>query len=52
LAADSYDGIEYRTRIVVTLAGDRWHAIPRCSSSKSFYKIADAMRFPAPDLKD
>jgi hypothetical protein len=38
-------------RIVVTRVGDRWYAIPRCGSSKSFYEIADAMRLRSPGAK-
>ncbi len=49
VAAVNYDGLEYRTRIVAAKLSDRWYAIPRCRSSKSFYEIADAMRFPAPE---
>ena len=43
LVAESYDGLEYRTRIVVAQVGEGWYAIPRCRSSKSFYEIADSM---------
>lgn len=51
VAAEGYDGLEYRTRIVVTQVGDGWYAIPRCRSSKSFYEIADAMTLPSPGVK-
>lgn len=44
VAADGYDGREYRTRVVVAMVQDRWYAIPRCRSSQSFYAIADAMQ--------
>ncbi len=37
------DGLEYQTRVVVAQLRDGWYAIPRCRSSKNFYKIADAM---------
>lgn len=43
VAGESYDGLEYRTRIVVAQVNGGWYAIPRCRSSKSFYEIADAM---------
>jgi hypothetical protein len=43
VAAESYDGREYRTRIVVARVNDRWYAMPRCRSAKSFYAIADSM---------
>jgi hypothetical protein len=49
VVAESYDGLEYRTRIVVARVKDRWYAMPRCSSSNSFYEIADAMRLPSPE---
>jgi len=48
VAGEAYDGREYQTRIVVAQVGDRWFAIPRCRSSKSFYEIADAMRLSPP----
>ncbi|MGC1276043.1 MAG: hypothetical protein WBC44_20255 [Planctomycetaceae bacterium] len=55
VAAESYDGLEYRTRIVVARVNargnDRWYAIPRCRSSKSFYAIADSMHLPSPAAK-
>lgn len=44
VAADGYDGLEYQTRIVVAQVEDGWYAMPRCSSARSFYEIADAMR--------
>ncbi len=50
--AESYDGRVYRTRIVVAQVDGGWYAIPRCRSSRSFYKIADAVH-PAPaDAKE
>jgi hypothetical protein len=52
VAAESYDDLEYRTRIVVAQIKDRWYAVPRCRNSKSFYEIADAMRLPAPETKE
>jgi hypothetical protein len=48
VAADGYDGRVYQTRIVVATVSDGWYAIPRCRSSRSFYRIADAMDAPAP----
>ncbi len=39
-----YDGLEYRTRVVVAKIGSGWYALPRCRSSKNFYEIADAMQ--------
>ena len=39
-----YDGLEYRSRVVVAQVGSGWYAMPRCGSSKSFYAIADAMQ--------
>ncbi|HEV7280136.1 MAG TPA: hypothetical protein VGN57_07990 [Pirellulaceae bacterium] len=48
----SYDGLEYRMRIVTALVRGRWYAIPRCRSSKSFYEIADAMPLPSPEAKE
>jgi hypothetical protein len=49
VAVEDLDGVDYRGRIVVGMLGDRWHALPRCRSSKSFYQIADAMRLTAAD---
>lgn len=43
VAATGYDGREYATRIVVATVDNRWYAIPRCRSARSFYRIADAM---------
>jgi hypothetical protein len=43
VAADGFEGREYRTRIVVAVTKEGWFAIPRCRSSKAFYDIADAM---------
>lgn len=40
----NYDGLEYTTRIVVSKKENRWYAIPRCRSSKDFYKVADGMK--------
>ncbi|TWT79721.1 hypothetical protein CA13_11280 [Planctomycetes bacterium CA13] len=37
-----YDGLEYRTRIVVAKISDRWYAIPRRGRC-GFYAIADAI---------
>ena len=44
VVGEDYDGLEYSTRIVVAKVKDRWFAIPRCRSSKSFYEIADSMQ--------
>jgi hypothetical protein len=52
VVAESYDGLEYRTRIVVARVKDRWYAMPRCRSSQSFYEIADAMRLPSAEAKE
>ena len=52
VAAEGYDGLEYQARIVVAQVQDRWYAIPRCRSAKSFYEIADAMRLTSPQLGD
>lgn len=49
VAADGYDGREYRTRIVVAQVDGRWYAMPRCRSAKSFYVVADAMQLVPPD---
>lgn len=49
VVGEGYDGVEYRTRIVVAQTTDGWYAIPRCRSSKSFYAIADAMPGSEPD---
>lgn len=49
VAAADAKGREYQTRFVVALLNDRWHALPRCRSSKDFYKIADAMPLPERD---
>ena len=46
VAAESYDGREYQTRIVVAQIDGGWYAMPRCRSAQSFYEIADAMRLP------
>jgi hypothetical protein len=43
VAAEGYDGLEYRTRLVVAELDSHWYAMPRCRSAKSFYEIADAM---------
>lgn len=43
VAAEDPNGVEYRTRIVVGRVGERWYAMPRCTSSREFYEIADAM---------
>ena len=52
VVGESHDGLEYRMRIVVALVQDRWYAIPRCRSSKSFYEIADAMPLPSPEAQE
>jgi hypothetical protein len=52
VAAESYDGLEYQTRIVVARVRNRWYAMPRCGSSKSFYEIADAMSLPSPEANE
>jgi len=44
VAAEGGDGLEYQTRIVVAEQNNRWHAMPRCRSAKSFYGIADALQ--------
>lgn len=44
-----YDGLEYRTRVVVAQVGSGWYAMPRCGSSKSFYEVADAMQLTPSD---
>jgi|GEM_PF-5063968 len=46
-----YDGIEYQTRVVVAQVNGGWYAMPRCRSSKNFYKIADAMTLAPADAK-
>lgn len=51
VAGESYDGIVYRTRVVVARLKDGWYAIPRCRSSRNFYKIADSMML-ASDLEN
>lgn len=43
MTADDDAGREYRSRIVVARIENRWYAIPRCRSARSFYEIADAM---------
>lgn len=52
VAGEDYDGREYRSRVVVAMIKDRWYAMPRCRSSKSFYQIADAMRLTSPESDD
>ena len=47
VVAESYDSLEYGTRIVVAQVGEGWYAIPRCRSSKAFYEVADAMQLTA-----
>jgi len=47
VASESYDGVEWTTRIVVAEIDGGWYAIPRCRSARSFYKIADAMNLRA-----
>lgn len=51
VAAESYDGLEYHSRIVVAQLKGDWYAIPRCRSAKSFYEIADAMTLGATEPK-
>jgi hypothetical protein len=48
VAADGFDGREYRSRVVVAVIKNRWYAVPRCRSSKAFYDIADAMLVTKP----
>jgi len=48
VAGKSYDGREYRTRIVVAEVNGLWYAMPRCRSARSFYAIADAMELKTP----
>lgn len=52
VAAEDYNGREYRARVVVAMVNDRWYAMPRCRSSKSFYQIADAMILKASEADD
>jgi hypothetical protein len=47
VAAEGGDGLEYQTRLVVAEVNDRWYAMPRGRSAKSFYEIADAMQIAA-----
>ena len=47
VAALNGDGLEYKTRIVVSKNDDRWYAIPRCRSSQEFYRVLDAMPLTA-----
>jgi len=49
VASESYDGLEYQTRIVAARVDEGWYAIPRCRSARSFYEIADAMRLEPVD---
>lgn len=44
VAAEGGDGLNYQTRLVVAEQDNRWYAMPRCRSGKSFYEIADAMQ--------
>lgn len=44
VAAEGGDGLNYQTRLVVAEQNDRWYAMPRCRSGKSFYEIADRMQ--------
>ena len=46
------DGLEYQTRVVVAQVSDGWYAIPRCQSSRNFYKIADAMSLARAEAKE
>jgi hypothetical protein len=43
VSAEDSDGVEYRSRVIVALVNDRWYAMPRGTSSRDFYEIADAM---------
>ena len=52
LEGESYDGVAYRTRIIVAKSSDKWYAIPRCRSSKLFYEVADGMTVTAADSND
>ena len=52
VAGEGWDGREYRSRVVVAEVGDGWYAMPRCRSSKSFYKIADAMSLARTEAKE
>lgn len=52
VAGVGYDGLDYQSRVVVAQVGEGWYAIPRCRSSKSFYKIADAMRLASAEAKE
>lgn len=44
VAAEGGDGLNYQTRLVVAEQNNRWYAMPRCRSGKSFYEIADRMQ--------
>jgi hypothetical protein len=44
VVAEGGDGLNYETRLVVAEQNNRWYAMPRCRSGKSFYEIADAMQ--------
>lgn len=52
VAANNYDRLEYRSRIVVAMLNDRWYAVPRCRSSKAFYEIVDTMSLTSPESED
>jgi len=43
VAGVGYDGLEYRTRIVVAKVDGGWFGMPRCRSAQSFYDVADSM---------
>ncbi|WP_345319157.1 hypothetical protein [Novipirellula rosea] len=54
VVGEGWDGREYQSRVVVAELDDGFYAMPRCRSSKSFYKIADAMQLTpaeAPEAK-
>lgn len=52
LAGVGSDGLAYQTRVVVAQVSHGWYAIPRCRSSKNFYKIADAMSLARAEAKE
>ena len=51
MAIDNYDGVEFRTRLVVARVGEKWFAIPRRSQC-SVYQIADALTVDQASVTD
>ncbi len=52
ITAKDYKDVPYQGRIVAAAIDDRWYALPRCRSSRSFYEAADRMTLPTPTTDD